>query len=439
MSRRGRKPPGNRSLWRNAPFLLLWGGQSVSILGSTVSGIVIPLYAVAVLHASVLAMGLLAAAAAIPYALIGLPAGAIVDRLRRRRLMLGCDCARAAALASLPAALPFGGPSMAQLVVVALAIGALTVFFDVAYQSYLPSLVETEQLIDGNGKLATTESLAESVGPGLAGLLITVMGRIGAIFFDASSYLLSALSLALIRTPDEQPQKELTFSVRTFPREIAEGISYIAHEPVLRRIAAFAVTANLFGAAYNALEIVFLYRDLHASAAMIGAASAIGSAAGVLAGLAAAPLSERIGSARAIWLPLLALGWLALLAPLAQPGWGFVLVGVATGGNVASIVIFATGSVSYRQIVCPPALLNKVTATQRWLSWCTLPAGSLLGGAVGTAVGLRGGIAIAVAGCFASGLWLFFSPLRRMRDLPDSGPDGDDAAEPTAREETAHA
>ncbi len=409
---------GQLGLWRNRDFLLLWGGQTVSVVGSTVSGIVIPLFAASTLHISTFDMGLLAAASAVPFMLIGLPAGAIVDRFARRRLMMWCDCARAVVLVTLPIALLFGRPALGQLLAVALGIGLLTVFFDVAYQSYLPSLIERQQLTDGNGKLATTESLAESVGPGIAGTLVSLLGSAGAIVMDVVTYAVSAVAIAAIKTEDETPDKASTFRISGLYREIRQGLSYIAGNPVLRSMAAFAVTANLFGAAYNALEVVFLYRDLHANATMIGIASTLGSTGGVLGGMAAAPLGRRIGSARAVWLPLLALGWLPLLVPLAQPGWGFLLVGMGTAGNVASIVIYAIGAVSYRQAVSPPHLLNRITASQRWLSWCTLPAGSVLGGLLGTVAGLRGGVLISVAGCFLSGLWMFFSPIRRIRDLP---------------------
>ncbi|MFE2286463.1 MFS transporter [Streptomyces sp. NPDC059443] len=416
------------SLWRNRAFLFLWGGQSVSVLGSTVSGIIIPVYAVLALHVSTFEMSLLAAAGTLPYMLVGLMAGTVVDRYPRRLLMFWCDVVRALALASIPFTMLLSGtPTVAQLLAVALTVGLMTVFFDVAYSSYLPTLVDNEQLIDGNGKLSTTESVAESVGPGLAGMLITVLGRAGAILFDVATYVLSCLSLALIKTPDEVIEKRALPKPRQIIREVSEGASYVARNPILRKLAQFAVTANLFCAAYGSLEIVFLNRDLHAQAWMIGAAAAIGSTGGVLGGLAAAPLGRRIGSARATWLPLFAVGWLVLLIPLAQPGWGFILVGLGTAGNTASIVLYGTGAVSYRQAICPPDLLSRVTASQRWLAWCSMPAGALLGGLLGTVAGLRAGISIAVLGCFLAGLWIFFSPLRGLRDLPSS-PSGAEGA-----------
>ena len=430
------RPDADRrpSLWRNRAFLFLWGGQSVSVLGSTVSGIIIPLYAVLALHVSTFEMGLLAAAGSTPYMLVWLIAGSVVDRYPRRLLMFWCDLGRALALASIPLTMLLSGtPTVGQLLVVALVVGLMTVFFDVAYGSYLPTLVENEQLIDGNGKLSTTESVAESVGPGLAGVLITVLGRAGAILFDVATYVLSCLSLALIKTPDEVIEKRAVPRPRQIAREVAEGASYVARNPILRRLAQFAVTANLFCAAYGSLEIIFLNRDLHAQAWMIGAAAAIGSTGGVLGGLAAAPLGRRIGTARAVWLPLFAVGWLVLLIPLAQPGWGFLLVGLGTGGNTASIVMYGAGGASYRQANCPPNLLSRVTSSQRWLAWCSMPAGALLGGVLGSVAGLRAGISIAVVGCFLAGLWIFFSPLRGLRDLPPA-PDSTKSAGETVEE-----
>ncbi|MGH3529930.1 MAG: MFS transporter, partial [Pseudonocardiaceae bacterium] len=182
--------------------MLLWSGQSASQFGSAITTIVLPLFAVLALGASTFEIGLLTSASTIGFLLFGLPAGAIVERLTKRRTMLWCDVLRSVALSSIPLAVLLGGLTLAHLFVVALVMGFLTVFFEVAYQSYLPSLVSRDQLIDGNGKLGTTESLATTVGPGIAGVLISIVGGAWSIVLDGVTYMLSSISLMLIRTPE---------------------------------------------------------------------------------------------------------------------------------------------------------------------------------------------------------------------------------------------
>ncbi len=195
--------PGRRGpLWRHRDFMLLWGGQAVSEMGSAVTLLALPLTAVVVLHASTLQVGVLTALATAAFLVIALPAGAVVDRLPKRRLMLVCDAARMLIIGSVPLAAALGALTMAQLYTVALATGVATVFFDVAYQSYLPLLILPRQLADGNGKLQTTAQASMVVGPGLGGALVGLFGAAGAMAADAVSYAVSLGSLLLIGTAD---------------------------------------------------------------------------------------------------------------------------------------------------------------------------------------------------------------------------------------------
>ena len=288
------RPPG---LWRHRDFLLLWSGQAVSELGSAVTLLAVPLIAVVLLHASTFSVGLLATASTLPFLIIALPAGLVVDRLAKRPMLIACDASRLVVIGSVPVAAAAGVLTMAQLFVVALVAGILTVFFDVAYQSYLPALIRADQLADGNGKLSVTQSFAQVAGPGLGGALFGLL-RAGALTVDAISYGVSTLSLLLIRTREpaiERPAGDggERPKLRT---EIFAGLNFVVRHPVLRKIAACTGTANFFGSIVFALEIIFLIRVLHVRPAYTGLIVAAGSIGGIVAGLC--PARWPGGSAR---------------------------------------------------------------------------------------------------------------------------------------------
>ena len=432
-ARRSRSAPAQRTtvLWRHRDFMLLWTGQSISEVGSAITVVVLPLTAVVVLKASTSEVGLLSAAATVPFLLIALPAGLVVDRLAKRWLMLGCDVARMVLIGSVPVAAVLGVLTLGQLYAVALLTGVGTVFFDVAYQSYVPSLVGRAQLLDANGKLASTQSFAQVAGPGLGGALFGLL-RAGAMTADALSYAVSTGSLLLIRTservpgrgpagePDaspvsEPPVRPARAALRT---ELLAGAVFVVRHPVLRKIAACTATANLFVAMAVAIEIIFLVRVLHVPPAGTGLLLAAGGVGGVAGGLASGHLGRWIGSARIIPVSLLVFGATGLLMPLAEPGWRLALFPVGFAGASFAGVTYNIAQLSYRQTVCPPELYGRVNAAIRWVVWGTLPLGGLLGGVLGTVAGVRATIWIGCAGAWAAGWWVFFSPLRSMRDLP---------------------
>jgi len=412
---------GRPGLWRHRDFLLLWTGQSISELGSAVTTLALPLTAVVVLRASVFQVGLLSAATTIPFLLIALPAGLVVDRIAKRGLMIGCDAARMLIIGSVPVAAWLGGLTLFQLYVVAVAAGAGTVFFDVAYQSFTPALLDHDQLPDGNGKLAATQSFAQVAGPGVGGALFGLL-RAGALTADALSYAVSTVSLLRIRT--REPARPARAAGDAKPRlraELLAGISFVTRHPVLRKIAACTATANLFGAMAFSIEIIFLIRVLHVRPVYTGLLLAAGSLGGVAAGIASGRLSRWIGSARIIWFSLLAFGAPGLLLPLAEPGWRLAFVVVGGAGFTFSGVLYNIAQLSYRQAICPPAILGRMNAAVRWIVWGTLPLGGLIGGTLGAALGVRPTMWIGMAGAWASASWVLFSPLRHMRDVPGPG------------------
>jgi hypothetical protein len=396
---------------------MLWGGQSVSELGSAVTLVVLPLTAVVSLHASTFQVGLLWAASTLPFLLIALPAGLIVDRIARRRLMIGCDIGRMLIIGSVPVAVALGALTLGQLFAVALLTGVLTVFFDVAYQSYVPGLIGRAQLTNGNGKLAATQSVAQVAGPGLGGALYGAL-RAGAMTADAVSYAVSTAAMLAIRAREPRQAGRLA-GAQALPlrTELLAGIRFIAGHPILRKIAACTATANLFVAMTVALDVVFLIRVLHVRPELAGVLLAVGSLGGVVAGLVSGPCTRWIGSARIIWVSMLGPGVVALLLPLAGTGWRLALFPAGLFGFSFSGVLYNIAQLSFRQSICPPWLLGRLNAAIRWIVWGTLPLGGVMGGALGSAAGVRATLWIAVTGAWLAGLWLLFSPLRAMRDV----------------------
>lgn len=416
--------PTPAELWRHRDFLLLWGGQSISEIGSNITQLALPLTAVLVLNATAFQVGLLTAATYASFALIALPAGAIVDRIAKRRLLLACDAARMIIIGSVPVAAAFGVLRLGQLYVVALLAGACTVFFDVAYQSYLPSLVPVEQLNDANGKLGATQTLASAAGPGLGGALVGLIGAARAMSVDALSYAVSMTSLLLIRSRADGPPPGAAAArdghiLSGLRKDIAEGLRFVVGQPMLRRMVACSGTVNFWAAASTAVTTIFLVRVLHLHPAVIGLLYALGAVGGVVGGMSTGRLTRRLGSARIAWLSLLLFLLFSVLRPLAEPDWRVVLFAVGGMGTTFAVVVLNVAQLSYRQAITPPALLGRMNGAVRWIVWGTLPLGALAGGALGTAIGIRPTLWCTVVGSAAALIAL--APLRSMRDFPARG------------------
>src|SRR3954468_4502734 len=306
-------------LWRDGDFLKLWAGQTVSRLGSQVSILALPLIAITLLDATTFEIGLLSAAEFLPFIVVGLPAGVWVDRLAKRPVLIAADIGRVLALASVPVAYEAGVLSIGQLYLVAFTSGVLTVFFDVAYQSYLPELVERGQLVDGNAKLATTESGAQLVGPTLAGWLIDVVGPALAVIADAASFAVSAIAVVAIRKPEpveDHTEPEQRLGMR---REIAEGLSYVLRHPLLRPIAFCTATSNLFSGMQAAVITVYMVRTLGMSPGLIGVTFALGNIGFIIGALLSPRVVRLFGVGPTIIWSILLSGIGGLLTPLATP------------------------------------------------------------------------------------------------------------------------
>lgn len=406
----------DRSLLRHHDFRQLWAAETVSQVGTQVTLLALPVLAVSLLDATPLEMGVLTALETAAFLLIGLPAGAWVDRWRRRRVLVTADLVRAAVLATLPVAHLLDVLTLGQLFVVAAATGTATVFFDVAYQSYLPALVDRDQLVDGNGKLEASRAVAQVAGPGITGVLLRVLGAPLLIAVDAASFLLSAFFLRRIHRPDTVPDRAGRRSLRT---EITEGLSFVVRQPLLRRIVACTSTSNLFSAITTTLLVLYALRRLELSESLVGLIFSTGAVGGLLGAATAARFARAVGEGRAIPLAVLVMVPFTALVPLAATGAPLVFLTLGQFGFSWAVVVYNITQVSFRQRLCPPALLGRMNASVRFLVFGTMPLGGLLGGVLGTWLGVLPTLWIAVAGQLLAAGWVVLSPLLRMRDLPD--------------------
>jgi MFS family permease len=409
----------SRSLWRAPDFLKLWTGETVSLLGSQVSLLAIPLAAITVLHASAFQVGALSACETVPFLLVGLPAGVWVDHWRRRPVLITADLGRAVMLGSIPVAYGMGWLSLAQLYTVAILTGVGTVFFDVAYQAYLPRLVGREQLVDGNAKLEISRSGAQIAGPGLAGELIHLLGAANAVAADAISFVVSAIGVGAIRKPE--PASSPRPSTR-MSDQIREGLGYVLRHPVLRRIAGATGTSNFFSGIMTPVLLLFMVRALHFGPGEIGLVLLLGNLGFLAGAVLAAPVARWLGLGTAIWLSMAVWGLGALLAPLATRTDGFGLLIVSGFVLAVSSPVYNVNQVSLRQAICPDRLQGRMNATMRFLVWGTIPFGGLVGGVLAATIGLRATLWVAAAGGALAFLWVIARPVRSLEKVPSAVP-----------------
>jgi len=407
--------PRRGGLWRQLEFRRLWIGESVSQFGSTISQLALPLVAILIVHASTFEVGLLVTCEMAAFLVVGLPAGAWVDRMRLRAVLIVNDVLRALALVSVPVAQWLGLLRIEQLYAVALLTGVCTVFFDVAYQSYLPQLVEREQLVDANAKLQASESVCQIGGPSIGGVLIQALTAPYAVLLDAVSFLWSAYWVAAIRARPPKPERAPDRNLR---REIGEGLRFVLGNRLLRSIALCTGSSNLFGSMAAAVYYVLLARELRLSPGLIGLLGSISAIGGLVGSLVADRFARRVGQGPAIWISALAIGPFGFVAPFVQRDWTLALLAAAQGAMWLNVVIYNITQVSFRQGLCPPALLGRMNATMRFLVWGTMPLGGLLGGLLGSVIGVRQTLFVVAVGGALSFLPVFLSPLRHLRELP---------------------
>jgi MFS family permease len=402
-------------LWHHLDFRRMWIGETVSQFGSQISTIALPLVAILVVHATTFEVGLLTALESVAFLLVGLPAGAWVDRMRFRRVLIVNDIVRAAALGSIPLVQLVGTLTIEQLYLVALVVGISTVFFDVAYQSYLPALVDRGALVEGNSKLQASESVAQIAGPGIGGVLVQALTAPYAVLVDAVSFLWSASWVTAIKARPPKPARKPD---RHLGREILEGLRFVFGNRILRAIAMCTGSSNFFNSIYFAVFYVLLARQLHVSAGLIGLIMSTSAIGGLVGSLAATRVTARLGQGPTIWVSILVAAPTSFVAPFLKHDWTLVLLAAAQILFWGTVVIYNITQVSFRQGLCPPELLGRMNATMRFLVWGTMPLGALIGGALGSAIGVRHTLLVAAIGACLPVLPVFFSPLRTLRELP---------------------
>lgn len=413
------------SLWRHADFLRLWAGQTVSQLGSVVTRTAIPLVALLLLGAGPTEMALLVVAASLAVLLVGLAAGAWVDRLRRRPLLIWADVGRALLLLSIPIAHVLDVLGMEQLYIVMFATACLTAVFDAAYPAYVPSLIGVDRVVEANSKLATSDSIAEIGGPSFAGTLVQIASAPFAILIDAVSFAFSAVALWLIRTPE--PARPARPTASPIHREILEGLRLVREHRVLLPMAARSVIAHVAGSFYGVLYTIYLVQELQLNPFLLGVVISAGGIGALIGSLFASRVINRFGLGPALIGTAIGASAIGVLTPLAQ-GPLFLVVAMVfipqlVGDGLQTIESVAETSLI--QGLVPDRVLGRVNATLETFSHgIAYPIGALTAAAVAGVIGVRGGIAIGWAGMAISLLLLVLSPLPRIRhaaDYPNEG------------------
>jgi MFS family permease len=407
-----------RGLWLHRDFRSLWAAETISVIGSQISGLALPLVAVIVLEASAFEVALLGVIEFAPFILISLPAGVWVDRLRRKPILVGADLGRAILLASVPIAYWLDVLTIWQLYIVGFCVGVLTVFFDVSYQSYLPSLVARDQLVEGNSKLEISRSAAQLAGPALAGALVELIRAPGAVLLDAVSFFFSAVFLFRIRTQERAPTREEREAGPGMKEEIKEGLRWVLGNKYLRWIAASTATFNFFANIIFSIYLVYAVRVLEIRPGVIGLVFALGSIGYLAGALFANRLSRRFGvgptiiggAAGSISLLLLA------VAPASNP-IPFLIVAQAISSM--GIPIYNITQLSFRQAITPERLQGRMNSVMRFIVWGVMPLGALLGGALATWFGLRSAIWVGAIGMSLAVLPVLLSPVRTLREMPE--------------------
>jgi Na+/melibiose symporter-like transporter len=401
-------------LLRQHDFRLLWTGETVNGAGNAMATIAMPLLAIKVLHVSTFMVGLLTACAYLPWLLVSLPAGALIDWLPSRKVMLACDAVAALLYASVAVAAWLGVLGFGYVLAVACVAGTANVLFVTGYLVQLPTLVPTDRLIEGNIRLQASVSVAQVSGPGLSGWVVQTIGAASALMFNAATFLVSAICLLRIRAPDREP----TQSPARMRRNISRGLRFVAHDQYLGRIAAWAALSNLGFGGYEALVVLFLVRCLHLSSFTVGLVVTTTGGGAVVGAMVANRVVRKLGTARGLLAATTCAMPCVLLVLCTAPGprLAFFVAGIiiAIGGiSIANVII-----ASFRQSYAPAGMLGAVTGTMRFIMMGPCSLGALLAGLLGTWLGVLHALWIMLGTVALSGSCLLDRAFIARRDLP---------------------
>lgn len=406
-------------LWGNRDFVKLWTGETISNAGFHVTALAMQLTATLTLGASAAQMGVLVAAEALPNLLFGLLAGVWIDRLRRRPILIVADLGRALVLLSIPVAWWLGILQMRQLYLVIFLIGVGTTFFDVAYLTYLPSLVERDHIIEGNSKMQASSSVMNIVGPNLAGVLVQLFTAPVALLADAGSYVWSAAFIWRIRKA-EPPSTRRPPNANMW-REIRQGLHALLGNDLLRAVTITGIDFALFNSMRGALSVLYITKELGVSPGVLGAIYGVGGLGALAGALLAGRVAETFGVGPVIVAIYAVFGLFTLFQPAASLAHGPTLLAILMIGQFGAAFcgpIWAVNGNGLRQAITAPGLLGRVNASNRFLYMGGMPIGALAGGFVGEQLGLVPTLTLASIGIIVGSLYLARSPLRRLRALP---------------------
>ena len=404
------------SLWHHGDFRKVWLGETVSQLGGQVTYLAFPLAGALLLHATPTEMGLLGAFGLLPYLVISLPAGGWIDRVRRRPVLVASALTIALSLLVVPLAYVAGFLSMPLLYLVALVTGTGGLVYDMAAQAYLPTLIDREQLVEGNSKLELSRSAAQVVGPGLGGALVALITAPLAILVDSIALLFTTAMLLFVRTPEPAPRR--ADRRPGLWREIREGLHLVFRNPILLSIAATMATYFFFDSMAQAVYILYVTRDLGLGAGEIGLILALGNLGFLPGALLAGRIGRRLGVGPTLILSIGVCSVFGLLAPLAVPGFAFPMLVLSRLGVAFGLPVFMINQISLRQSITPDRLLGRLTGTMKFVAIGVAPIGAFVGGALGSGIGVHASLALSALGAMTAVTWLVLSPVRRLRAAP---------------------
>jgi predicted MFS family arabinose efflux permease len=404
-------------LLRQPEFVKLWSAQAISQLGDQVTLLALPLVAVLTLDASAAQMGLLTAAELMPHLLFSLFAGVWIERRsHRRKLMIAADIARAGLLVSVPLAAAFDVLTFPQLYAVAFAVGSFAVLFDISWATLFPAVVPRRDLVDASSKLSLSRSLSFVLGPSLAGFLVQALTAPVTLLVDAFSFVGSALFLGRIRTQEPSPERDGNGVLRS----LRDGMRFVLGDDLIRADLGCAATVNLFNFVFAAIFILYATRELGVAPGTLGIALGLGAIGGILGALVAPPLERAIGIGPSVVLGSVLFPAPLILVPIASGSELTigVMLGTAEFFSAVGVMIFDVSAASMLFLRTPDRIRARTAGTFRFVNYGIRPIGALLGGALGTAIGLQTTLWIGVLGALLGVVWLVFSPIPRLREAP---------------------
>jgi MFS family permease len=406
------------SLLSEANFRKLWLGQTISLFGDQITYIALPLTAVLVLDANAAEMGYLGAAALLPHLFFSLPAGVWLERVaRRRQVMILADIGRAALLASIPLTYGFDSLTFTQLYIVAFGTGTLAVLFDISYMTLYVAVVERESYIEANSLLHGSRSFSYIAGPSVGGVLVQVLSAPAALLADAASFVSSALFLGRLEAP-EPPLERRTTRARD---EVREGLGFLFRNSILRPALFGTATLNFFNYAFWALFLLFATDELGIQAGTLGLVLGVGAFGGLTGAVVAGRVGRRIGLGPAFILGMVLFPLPLLLVPAAEGSQPVVLamLFVAEFLSGLGVMILDINASAFMTALTPDRLRSRTTGAFNFVNWGIRPLGALLGGALGSALGLRPALWVSSIAALAGVLWLLPSPIPALRELPE--------------------